>query len=80
MNCFTISLPQYQKKNTHRITEIGYKTKIGKINLRAGLASVVEEGKSSENQSMQSLNNTHNLINGDKVTTTIYKIRFEQSF
>ena len=71
---------QYNKKNTHNIAEIGYKIKLGNINLKAGIASVVEQGESSVNYSLSSLNGNHNLVNGDKLNTTIYKVRFEQQF
>ena len=71
---------QYQKKNTHSVTEIGYKTKLRNIDFKVGIASVVEQGKSSVNYSLSSLNGNHNLVNGDKLNTTIYKVRFEQQF
>ena len=76
----TGTLEQYEKKNTHSITEVGYKTRFGNIDFNAGIASVVEQGKSSENQNLQNFEGTHNLANGDKLTTTIYKLRFTQNF
>ncbi len=79
-NSTTGALAQYEKKNSHSITEIGYKTKFGSIDFKAGIANVVEQGKSTVNQNLPSLDGSHNLVDGDKLTTTIYKVRFEQNF
>ena len=76
----TGTITQFKKKNTHKITEIGYKTRLGKINFKAGLASVIENGKSSANQSLYSLDGSLNLENGDQLNTTVYKVRFEKNF